>query len=200
MEGKTIKSTLDMGQGYTLLGFDDDTAALVHVIEPELSMDELKEFVGEAAPKKGKDEKPAKEEEKSSKEKPSKKEEVKEDDSLDWEGLEKLDHDELTELCKENDLKTDPDDFEDEEDDLLKFRTAIAEECGIDVPESTSDDDYTWDDLKAMDWDELKDVIEEEDLKTDIDDFDEDTDEDKLRRAIAKELDIEAPVKKKVGK
>ena len=190
MEGKTIESTLDMGQGYTLLKFNDGTYALVHVIEPELKAEELEEFIGAVTVKDT--------DKKEKKEKKSKKEE-KDSDALDWDGLEKMDHAELTDLCKENELDTDPDDFEDDEDDLPKFREAIAKECGIDVPEKASDDDYTWEDLKGMDFDELKDLVEEEDLKTDVDDYDED-DEDKLRRAIAKELDIEAPAKKKIGK
>lgn len=210
MEGKTIKSTLDMGQGYTLLGFEDGTAALVHVIEPELAMDELKEFIGEDAPvKKGKEEKPAKKEEKPAKKEEksdkkdkggkAKKEEPKEE-SLDWAGLVAMDYDELKGLCSENDLSTDPTDFdEDEDDEVEDFRKAIAKECDIEVEDETKDDDYTWDDLKAMDFDELKDVVEEDDLSTDVDDFDEseEGDEDKLRRAIAKELGIEAPAKKK---
>ena len=47
MEGKTIQKTLDMGQGYTLIKFDDGTLALAHIIEPELQADEFEEFFEE---------------------------------------------------------------------------------------------------------------------------------------------------------
>ena len=46
-----------------------------------------------------------------------------------------------------------------------------------------------------MDFEELEDVCDDKDLDTDPDDFDEE-DIEKLRKAIAKELDIKLPAKK----
>lgn len=58
-----------------------------------------------------------------------------EDDDYTWDDLKKMDFDELTELCKEGDLDTDPVDYEeDEEDDL---RRAIAKEIGITPPKKS---------------------------------------------------------------
>ena len=54
----------------------------------------------------------------------------------------------------------------------------------------------TWDDVQELDFDELSDFAKEEELETDPDDFDEDTIDD-FRKAIAEELDIEIPKKKK---
>ena len=48
-----------------------------------------------------------------------------------------------------------------------------------------------------MDEDELEDLIDEEDLGVVVEDYDT---EDEIRRAIAEELDIEAPAKKKSRK
>jgi len=54
---------------------------------------------------------------------------------------------------------------------------------------------YTWADLKEMDEDELIDLIKENSLDTDPDDFDDN--EAGLRKAIAKEIGVEVPAKKK---
>ena len=197
MEGKKIISVLDMGQGYSIIKFDDGTFAFAHIIEPELQAEELEELIGGDKPADKKDSK--KEDKKDSKK--GKKEEP-EESSMDWEDLKGMDYDELAKLCKENGLTTKAKDFdEDEDDEVEDFRKAIAEECGIEVPEAddpddAKDDSYTYEDLEKMDFDELKDVVEEEDLEIDVDDFEED-DEDKLRKKIAKELEIDVPNKKK---
>lgn len=209
MEGKTIEKTLDMGQGYTLLKFDDGTFALAHIIEPEIQAEELEELLGEKkeTKKETKKEDPKKSDKKEEPKKDDKKKKD-DDDSMSYKDLQDMDYDELAKLCKENGLSTKAKDYdEDEETEVEDFRKAIAEECGIEVPDDDDDDKgkggkdkdddtYTWDDLKAMDYDELKDVIEEEDLKIDIDDYEED-DEAKLRKDVAKSLGIEVPVKKK---
>lgn len=73
-------------------------------------------------------------------------------------------------------------------------------------PEEDDDDDddeYTWDDIKDMDYDELSELVDDEELEDiDVEDYDEDDDDEveKLRVAIAKELDIEVPKKGKKGK
>ncbi len=61
-------------------------------------------------------------------------------------------------------------------------------------PEPEEKDDLTWEDLKGMDEDELTDLIDEEKLDTDVDDYDDDL--PGLRKAIAKEMGIEIPKKK----
>lgn len=72
-------------------------------------------------------------------------------------------------------------------------------------PEDDDDDDdeYTWDDIKDMDYDELSELVDDEELEDiDVEDYDEDDEDEveKLRVAIAKELDIEVPKKGKKGK
>lgn len=65
------------------------------------------------------------------------------------------------------------------------------------------DDEYTWEDIKDMDYDELSELVDDEELEDiDVEDYDEDDDDEveKLRVAIAKELDIEVPKKGKKGK
>jgi hypothetical protein len=61
-------------------------------------------------------------------------------------------------------------------------------------PEPEEKDELTWEDLKGMDEDELKDYIDEEGLDTDADDYEDDL--PGLRKAIAKEQGIEIPKKK----
>lgn len=205
MEGKKIEKVLELGEGNVLLKMDDDTYVSVKIIDPEIPADVVSEFFeGEAPKAKPEKEKPAKE--KKTKEEP---EEEPGDDELTYAELQEMERKALKKLIKEKDLLTDPDDFEDDDDGLRK---AIAEELDIEVPEeeeetgteetSDGDEDYTWDDLIEMDFDELSELCKESDLDTDPDDFDEDEEEsvEKFRKAIAKECDIEIPEKKKKKK
>ena len=78
--------------------------------------------------------------------------------------------------------ESDEDEEEDEEDE--------EEEDG-----EEEDEDLTGEALAEMDFEELEEVCDDKDLDTDPDDFDEDEIE-KLRKAIAKELDLKLPAKK----
>jgi len=181
---------------------DDDTYISAHIIDPEIPAEAVEEFFEAEAPAK-----PAAkpEKEKPAKEKPAKEE--TDDDELSWKDLQGMERKALKKVIKEKDLLTDPDDFEDDDDGL---REAIAEELEIEVPEDDTDadatdadadagEDYTWDDLKEMDFDELSELCKESGLDTDPDDFEEgdEDSEEKFRKAIAKECEIEVPEKKK---
>lgn len=209
MEGKTIKKSTDIGQGYTLILFDDGEIGLFKVITPDGLTEDLKEFLN------GADDEPEKTKTSEKKEKKEKKEEKKTvdegEDAYTWKDLSEMDHDQLTELCEDNDLDTDPDDYDaDDEDEMMEFRKDVAEEVGIEIPEKkekkeskkeekkekVEDDDYTWDDLESMDYEELGELCEEQELDIDPDDYDEE-EEDKLRKDIAKELEITVPKKKR---
>lgn len=204
MEGKTIKSSVELPDGLMFIRFDDNTVALVKVLDLEVDMAELNAFfIGEAEPEASKPKKEKGEDIQPNLdfENEKKKEEEPEPEGYTWDDLVALDRAALKTLIVENELETKPKDFDGDED---KLRKAIAMECEIPFPEddskeeTTSDDDYTWEDLKEMDEDELDDLITEQDLDTDIDDFDEN--EDGLRRAVAKELGITPPEKKKKKK
>ena len=198
MEGKKITKVLELGNSYAALMLDDEEVAVVKVVTPDFPLDELVDFVG------AKTETTAKEEKKEEK----KAEPEPEGEDYTFADLQEMNRKKLTKFCDENNLATDPDDFEKDEDE--EFREAIAKECDIEIPEKAepetgndkkndpgkADDDYTWKDLKKMDFDELKELCDENDMNTDPGDFDED-EEDDFRRAIAKEAGIEAPKKKK---
>lgn len=104
------------------------------------------------------------------------------------------------------------DDDEEEEDKKPAKKEAKKEEkkpAKKKEPEEDDDEDdedgeeYSWDDLKDMDYDELSELVDDEELgDIDVEDYDEDDDDEveKLRVAIAKELDIEVPKKGKKGK
>lgn len=62
-------------------------------------------------------------------------------------------------------------------------------------PDPEPDPELDWDELKDMDEDDLVDYAEDNDIE-----LDEDMDEDDIRKAIAKDLDIEIPKKKKKKK
>jgi hypothetical protein len=64
-----------------------------------------------------------------------------------------------------------------------------------DEEEDEEEEDLTGEALAEMDFEELEEVCDDKDLDTDPDDFDEDEIE-KLRKAIAKELDLKLPAKK----
>lgn len=89
--------------------------------------------------------------------------------------------------------------------DLEKLAEAIADEEDDEEEEEEEEEgeEYNWDDLKGMDYDELSELVDDEELEDiDVEDYDEDDDDEveKLRVAIAKELDIEVPKKGKKGK
>ena len=61
------------------------------------------------------------------------------------------------------------------------------------------DDEVTPEDLAGMDFEALEDLCDDKELETDPDEFDEE-DVEKLRKAVAKELDITLPKAKAASK
>lgn len=59
-------------------------------------------------------------------------EEEEEEEELTGEELAEMDFEELEDVCDDKDLETDPDDYD--EDDIEKFRKAIAKELGLKLP------------------------------------------------------------------
>ena len=181
MEGKKIIAVEDLDKGYQFIKLDDGQVMLVKIISEDIS-EILSELGGE--PEKNKE---------SEKEETQDKVPEPEGDGYTGEDLMAMDHGELSELCKDNDLDTDPDDFG--EDEVDNFRKNVAEEIDVKLPEPAKDkkpevdDSYTKADIKAMDYDELSELCDEEDLDTDPDDFGED-EEKALRKAIIKELGL----------
>lgn len=189
MEGKTITKVLELESGYQALLLDGEEVAIVKVVTPDLSIKELQDFLGatkEDAPD----------------ETPKENESDPDEDEYTWDDILKMNRKDLIKFIKENDLDTDPDDFE--KDELDEFRKEVAEEIDIEVPEDEEeteeepdkDDKYTYKDLQELDYDELEELVEEQKLEVDPDDFEEE-EEEKFRRAIAKELKIDVPKKKK---
>ena len=90
---------------------------------------------------------------------------------------------------EEEDEEDEEDEEEDEEDE------EDEDEDDSDEDEEEEEEELTGEALAEMDFEELEDVCDDKDLDTDPDDFDEE-DIEKLRKAIAKELDIKLPAKK----
>ena len=86
---------------------------------------------------------------------------------------------------EEEEEESDDDDEEDDDDD-----------DDDDSEEEEEEEELTGEELAEMDFEELEDVCDDKDLETDPDDYDED-DIEKLRKAIAKELGLKLPAKKK---
>lgn len=198
MEGKKIESVLELGEGIVLMKMDDNTYVSAKILDPEIPNDEVEEFLSGSKPKKEPKKEKGEPKEGKSESRESKKDD---DDPLTMEDLEGMKKKALVKLIEDRNLLVDPDEFDDDDEGLRK---AIADELGIDEDddsgkgkEGKDDDSYTWEDLVEMDYDELSDLCKENKLDTDPDDFEEGEDEDKFRRAIAKECEIETPAKKK---
>ena len=195
MEGKTIVKVLELGESVVLLKMDDGTYISAKIIDPEIPADDIQEFFDDVLTKS------AKEEKKGKSEKAGKS--TTEDDDITWESLSDMKSKALIKLIDDKTLIVDAEDFKDDDDGLRK---AIAEELGITIPKKSKEDtssepegsDYTWEDLIAMDYDELSSLCTENKLDTDPGDFEEDKEEDKFRRAIATECGIKAPPSKKL--
>lgn len=236
MEGKKIQSVNEIGSDYSLIVLEDGTGLMVKMVAilSSSTMVGLAEAMVNGTIKALDTDKPEKtkvpkeekvktpktkqpepeEEEEETEEEETETEEEEEGEEMTGEMLSKMTFEELKELIEDNDLDTDPDDF-DEEEELQELKEAVAAELGLELPaeeeeeseeeegieeeEEEGDDETTWEDLEKLDYDELCSLCDEEKLDTDYDDYDED-DEDKLRRAIAEELGITAPEKVKKPK
>ena len=107
---------------------------------------------------------------------------------------------------EEEEESDDDDDEEESEDDEDEDDSEDDSEEEEDEDEDDSDEDeedeeeeeeeLTGEVLAEMDFEELEDVCDDKDLETDPDDFEED-DIEKLRKAIAKELGLKLPAKKR---
>lgn len=203
MKGKTIANVFDFDPDYTLLFFDDGTGLLVKVIS-EIAEEGLEDLAGILNPPETDTAEPEKkksvEPEKKKDDEAEAGDEEPEGDELTAEDVAEMDFDELKELCVDNDLGTDPEDFD--KDEVEELRNKVYEELEMEAPESEAtaeqpeDDDMTWEDLTKLDFDELGALCDEEKLETDPEEYNE-KQEDKFRRAIGEELGMEVPVVKK---
>ena len=85
--------------------------------------------------------------------------------------------------------------FGSESDDEEEEEEESDDDDDDDSEEEEEEEELTGEELAEMDFEELEDVCDDKDLETDPDDYDED-DVEKLRKAIAKELDLKLPAKK----
>ena len=108
----------------------------------------------------------------------------------DEEEEEESDDDEDEEESEDDEDEDDSDEEEEDEEDEDEDDSDEDEE-----DEEEEEEELTGEALAEMDFEELEDVCDDKDLDTDPDDFDEE-DIEKLRKAIAKELDIKLPAKK----
>lgn len=91
----------------------------------------------------------------------------------------------------EEDSDDDDEDSEEDEDD--------DDSDDEDEDEDDDEDEVTPEDLAGMDFEALEDLCDDKELETDPDEFDEE-DVEKLRKAVAKELNITLPKAKAASK
>lgn len=99
------------------------------------------------------------------------------------------DEDDEDEDSDEDDEDSDEEDEDDDSDD----------EDEDDDEDEEEDDEVTPEDLAGMDFEALEDLCDDKELETDPDEFDEE-DVEKLRKAVAKELNITLPKAKAASK
>lgn len=90
-------------------------------------------------------------------------------------------------------------DEEDEEDSDEDDEDSEEDEDDDDSEDEEEDDEVTPEDLAGMDFEALEDLCDDKELETDPDEFDEE-DVEKLRKAVAKELNITLPKAKAASK
>ena len=108
-ETRKIVSDVTLDNGIRIVTYADG-AVTIFPAQIDLTADEAKEVFG------------ANEEE----------EDEEEEEELTGEDLAEMDFEELEDVCDDKDLEVDPEDYE--EDDIEKFRKAIAKELGIKLP------------------------------------------------------------------
>lgn len=104
------------------------------------------------------------------------------------------DEDEDEDEEDEEDSDDDDEDSEEDEDD-----DDSDDEDEADDEDEEEDDEVTPEDLAGMDFEALEDLCDDKELETDPDEFDEE-DVEKLRKAVAKELNITLPKAKAASK
>lgn len=104
------------------------------------------------------------------------------------------DEDEDEDEEDEEDSDDDDEDSEEDEDD-----DDSDDEDEDDDEDEEEDDEVTPEDLAGMDFEALEDLCDDKELETDPDEFDEE-DVEKLRKAVAKELNITLPKEKAASK
>ena len=112
-------------------------------------------------------------------------------------GGESEDSDEEDEDEDESDDEEDED--EDESDDEDSDEDEDEEDSDEEDDEDEDGDEVTPEDLAGMDFEALEDLCDDKELETDPDEFDEE-DVEKLRKAVAKELNITLPKAKAASK
>lgn len=101
---------------------------------------------------------------------------------------------------EDSDDEDEDEDEEDEEDsDEDDEDSEEDEEDDDEDSEEDEDDEVTPEDLAGMDFEALEDLCDDKELETDPDEFDEE-DVEKLRKAVAKELNITLPKAKAASK
>ena len=103
------------------------------------------------------------------------------------------DEDDEDEDSDEDDEDSDEEDEDDESEDGEEDEDEDEDE------DEEEDDEVTPEDLAGMDFEALEDLCDDKELETDPDEFDEE-DVEKLRKAVAKELNITLPKAKAASK
>lgn len=102
----------------------------------------------------------------------------------------------------EDEDESDDEDSDEDEDDEDSDDEEDEDEDGDEDEEEEDeedDDEVTPEDLAGMDFEALEDLCDDKELETDPDEFDEE-DVEKLRKAVAKELNITLPKAKAASK
>ena len=113
-----------------LVTYSDGTSE----IRFKLTSDELEKLVAAVSPAEEEDEEEDEEEEDEGDEDEDDEDEDEEADAPSPEELAGMDFEELEDVCDDHSLDVDPDDYE--EEDIEKFRKAIAKELGITLPKA----------------------------------------------------------------
>ena len=100
---------------------------------------------------------------------------------------------------EDEDEDEDEEDEEDSDDDDEDSEEDEDDEDEDDDEDEEEDDEVTPEDLAGMDFEALEDLCDDKELETDPDEFDEE-DVEKLRKAVAKELNITLPKAKAASK
>ena len=117
-------------------------------------------------------------------------------------GGESEDSEDEDEEDDEDEDESDDEDSDEDEDDEDSDDEEDEDEDGDEEDEDEDEDDddeVTPEDLAGMDFEALEDLCDDKELETDPDEFDEE-DVDKLRKAVAKELNITLPKAKAASK
>lgn len=205
LQGLTVETINELGNGFCRLTFSDSSAIVAQIVplamtvakekaakveeeeEEEVTLEDMKDALVESGEYTKKDLKKMKE-----KDIIEAYEALEEEGGEEDEGEEEVSIEDMKEALVESGEYTKKDLKKMDDDEIKEAYDSLEEEGEEESEEEEEESGITADELRSADGDDLEDIVDDQELDIDLEDYDLDDKKsvEKLRKAIAKELNI----------